>query len=59
MKNYHENFVTRKDYLDFLAEDFELPNKFVYAIADMLGETEDFDGLVHSLEDYSYGYQGY
>jgi hypothetical protein len=59
MANYHEHFATRKDYLDFLAEEYELPNKFVYAVADMLGKSEDFDGLVSNLEDYSQGYLDY
>ena len=42
----------RKDYLKCLAEDFDLPYKVVAACASMLGEGEDFDGLLGSLEDY-------
>ena len=45
-------YESRRDYLDSLAEEFELPEQLVYSIANMLGPSEDFDGLVSSLEDY-------
>lgn len=41
----------RKDYLDSLADEYGVDNDSVYALADILGESEDFDGLVTSLED--------
>lgn len=52
MNIYQENgFNNRKEYLISLAEDFGLEKSIVFSIASMLGETEDFDGLINSLED--------
>ena len=48
-----EGFATRKQYLEHLAEDFGISKSDVFMIADLLGENEDFDGLVTTLEDYS------
>lgn len=42
-------FANRKEYLESLCEDFD--SDAVYALADLLGPEEDFDGLVTSLED--------
>ena len=51
---YQNNgYENRKDYLACLADDFGLELSTVYALASMLGEGEDFDGLVSSLEDLS------
>ena len=47
-------FESRRDYLESLAEEY--PADFVYALADMLGEGEDFDGLITALEDHAAGY---
>ena len=44
-------YASRKDYLDSLAEDFGIDKQTVYAMASILGSTEDFDGLVTALED--------
>jgi hypothetical protein len=53
MNVYQQNgYDNREHYLECLAEDFEVPSHVVYMIADLLGENEDFDGLVTSLEDY-------
>jgi hypothetical protein len=41
----------RSEYLKMLAEKNGIDIHTVYAIADMLGPSEDFDGLVSSLED--------
>ena len=49
----HEN---RQAYLVSLAADTGVDIQTVMALADMLGEDEDFDGLVTSLEDYAEGY---
>ena len=50
MTIYQENgFNTRREYLESLAQEY--PRDAVFALADMLGPTEDFDGLVTSLED--------
>lgn len=44
-------FANRKEYLESLCEDY--PRDIVYALASILGSSEDFDGLVTSLEDHS------
>jgi len=52
MNSYQElGFETRKQYLESLADDFGISKQKVMMIADLLGETEDFDGLITSLED--------
>ncbi len=56
MSIYTENgFSSRKEYLIDLADNFGVDLSVVFALADMLGPNEDFDGLVTSLEDYSCG----
>ena len=45
-------YADRQDYLDDLADNLGIDRSIVSALADMLGETEDFDGLVTSLEDF-------
>jgi len=41
----------RAEYLEMLADDYGVDLATVYALADVLGPMEDFDGLVTSLED--------
>ena len=49
---YQQNgYADRNDYLTCLADDYRVPIEDVYSLADMLGENEDFDGLVSALED--------
>ena len=49
---YKENgFENRKEYLKSLSEDYGIDFETVEALADMLGESEDFDGLISALED--------
>ena len=49
---YQENgYADRDDYLTCLSEDYGVPIESVYSLAEMLGENEDFDGLVSALED--------
>ena len=49
---YTDNgFINRADYLAQLCDEY--PADVVHTLADLLGETEDFDGLVSMLEDYS------
>lgn len=43
----------RKEYLDSLAEDYGVPEDVVYELAELLGEDEDYDGLVAALDDYN------
>lgn len=46
---YQQNgFTSRQDYLNNLADEY---GDVVFDLADILGESEDFDGLVTSLED--------
>lgn len=50
---YSENgYKNRKEYLECLADDFGCSFDIVLALAGVLGENEDFDGLVSALEDY-------
>lgn len=52
MNIYEENgYESREDYLQCLADDYGVPYESVLIIADMLGEDEDFDGLVSAIED--------
>ena len=45
-------FDDRNDYLQYLAKEHNTTFQIVHSIAEMLGEQEDFDGLVSSLEDF-------
>lgn len=52
MNAYKENgYKDRDDYLRCLSEDYDVRLETVYALADLLVPTEDFDGLVTALED--------
>jgi len=56
MSIYQEyGFESRKEYLLDLADNMGIDASIVFALADMLGSSEDFDGLVTSLEDYAVG----
>jgi hypothetical protein len=44
----------RNEYLNTLADDIGIDTMAVRMIADMLGPSEDFDGLVTELEDFGY-----
>jgi hypothetical protein len=49
---YQENgFKNRGEYLENLALEMGINQMTVFALADMLGPNEDFDGLVTELED--------
>jgi len=51
MTVYQDNgFATRCAYLESLCEEY--PSEAVYVLADLLGPSEDFDGLITGLEDY-------
>ena len=55
MSIYTENgYENRKDYLNNLADDMGIDRETVYQIASILGSSEDFDGLVTSLEDMDF-----
>jgi hypothetical protein len=51
-----QGYSSRRDYLDTLADETGVERSTVYAMAQMLGPDEDFDGLVTSLEDYTEEY---
>jgi hypothetical protein len=54
MTVYEEfGFANRREYLDSLALELNLDRDTVHLMALMLGPSEDFDGLVTSLEDYA------
>lgn len=54
MSQYTEQgYESRRDYLDSLSEDLGIDRATVYALAGMLGPSEDFDGLVTALEDHA------
>ena len=48
---YERNgYLNRTHYLDSIAEDNGLNSDDVHAVADMLGPSEDFDGLLDALD---------
>lgn len=49
---YQEHgYANRKEYLNSLADEYGIDKETVYTLAEILGENEDFDGLVTSLEE--------
>ena len=42
-------FASRSEYLESLCDEY--PRSIVYALADLFGPSEDFDGLITALED--------
>lgn len=55
-KNQNEKYIrlgfkNRQEYLDSLAEERDLGPGVVEALSDILGESEDFDGLLSSLDE--------
>lgn len=52
MSVYTDNgYKNRAEYLSALSEDYGVDIETVHCLADLLGESEDFDGLVSALED--------
>ena len=49
-------YKSREGYLICLADDYDVDKETVFMLADMLGASEDFDGLINALEDYSEWY---
>ena len=45
-------YKSRADYLRCMSEEYGVPINTVQMLADLLGENEDFDGLVTALADY-------
>ena len=49
---YIENgYKDRDDYLQSLSDEYGVSIETVYTLADVLGESEEFDGLISALED--------
>ena len=49
---YQENgYKNRRDYLENLAADYDVDLITVLMLADLYGPSEDFDGLISSLQD--------
>ena len=49
---YKDNgYKNRKDYLENLADEYGVELDVVLTLSQVLGEGEDFDGLVSELED--------
>ena len=42
---------TREEYLYNVAEEYDVDNETVHFLADILEESEDFDGLISMLKD--------
>ena len=56
MNAYIQNgYTSRRDYLNQLADETGADRAAVYLLADLLGESEDFDGLVVAAEDAAAG----
>lgn len=50
---YEKNgYLNRKHYLSSLAIDYGISKMEVFEIASLLGASEDFDGLINSLDEY-------
>lgn len=53
MSVYLENgYDNRTEYLKSLAQEYGVPYTSVLVFADLLGSSEDFDGLITILDDY-------
>lgn len=46
----------RQEHLRCVAEDYGVALDVVVSLAELLGESEDFDGLITSVEDYAGGW---
>lgn len=54
---YIENgYEGREDYLGSLSDEYAVDLETVHYLADLLGESEDFDGLVNALQDAESGF---
>ncbi len=52
MSIYTDNgYKDRAEYLSALSEDYGVDIETVQCLADLLGEEEDFDGLISALEN--------
>lgn len=52
---YNEKgYTNRRNYLECLADDYGVDHSAVFALAELLGPSEDFDGLIAMIEDGMY-----
>ena len=53
MENIYKQrgYKNRKDYLINIADEYGIEESTVFFVANMLGEAEDFDGLISTIED--------
>ena len=53
MQSIYQNhgWASRAEYLQDLADNYNIDIEVVQAVADLLGPSEDFDGLVNALDD--------
>ncbi len=57
MYNYKEQgYDNREEYLKSLSDQYGIDINTVFYLAEILGENEDFDGLVTQLDDMHQGY---
>lgn len=59
MSVYTENgYKSRAHYLVCMSEDYGVSLSVVRNLANLLGESEDFDGLITQIEDIADGFDG-
>lgn len=46
-----EGYLSRRNYLETLADEYGLEAETVFSMASILGPNEDFDGLITALQD--------
>lgn len=46
-------FEGRENYLNYLSDEYGVDIDIINALAELLGPSEDFDGLISSLDDFS------
>lgn len=52
MDIYRQNgYENRMDYLESLSDEYNIDFDIVMSLANVLGENEDFDGLVSMIQD--------
>jgi len=47
-------YADRQDYLEDVADEYGVDRNTVMYLAEMLGESEDFDGLLSTIDDFKY-----
>ena len=47
-----EGYESKDNYFETLSEEYDIDKSIIYALSDLLGSNEDFDGLICSIQDY-------